>query len=73
LLVDPLDIHAIAAAMRYLINHPGEAEQMGERGREAILNRYNWPTEAAKLLALYARLTNHPTGVRRADDRAEVA
>ncbi len=73
LLVDPLDRHAIAAAMRYLINHPDKAAQMGERGREAIMNRYNWPTEAAKLLALYARLTNHPTGARHADDRAEAA
>ncbi|UUZ54931.1 hypothetical protein LP419_02935 [Massilia sp. H-1] len=29
---------------------------MGQNGRRAILETYNWPTESAKLIALYADL-----------------
>jgi hypothetical protein len=29
---------------------------MGENGQRAIAERYNWPIEADKLLAFYARL-----------------
>lgn len=56
LLVDPLDPHAIADAMRWILAHPKEAEQMGRRGREAVEREYNWQTQQQKLLGLYARL-----------------
>jgi glycosyltransferase involved in cell wall biosynthesis len=56
LCVDPLDECAIAAAIDQLITNPAEAEAMGQRGREAARTRYNWDTEAAKLLSLYALL-----------------
>lgn len=56
LLVDPLDPNAIASAIKYLLTHPGEANAMGERGRRAVQERYNWGAEAAKLLDLYAGL-----------------
>jgi glycosyltransferase involved in cell wall biosynthesis len=29
---------------------------MGENGREAVLEKYNWETESKKLLALYSEL-----------------
>ncbi len=54
--VDPLDPAAIAAAIDHLVQHPALAQQMGANGRRAILERYNWPREAVKLLAFYARL-----------------
>jgi glycosyltransferase involved in cell wall biosynthesis len=57
LLVDPLDVAAIGRAVRWLLDHPSEAEAMGERGRRAVVERYNWSGEGAKLLALYAVLT----------------
>ncbi len=56
LLVDPLDPRAIAEAITHLLSHPEEAEAMGRRGREAVLARYNWDSEAEKLLGLYERL-----------------
>lgn len=56
LLVDPLDSDALASALRWVFSHPDQAEEMGRRGRAAVLERYNWDSEAKKLLELYARL-----------------
>ena len=55
-LVDPLDARAIARAIGYVLRHPREAEGMGRRGREAVMARYGWEGEGAKLVALYADL-----------------
>ena len=54
LCVDPEDSEAAAEAVRYLWEHPEEAQQMGERGRKAARKTYNWETQADKLLAFYA-------------------
>ena len=51
--VNPLDPEAIAAAMRWVLEHPQEAAAMGKRGREAVLARYNWESESQVLLKLY--------------------
>ena len=56
LLVDPLNSVQIAEAIDYLITHPEDAERMGRNGRNAVFERYNWPNEEKKLLALYERL-----------------
>jgi len=56
LLVNHLDPKSIAQAIEYVLNHPQEAEQMGQRGREAVLNKFNWANEESKLLALYEEL-----------------
>jgi glycosyltransferase involved in cell wall biosynthesis len=56
LLVNPLDSNAVAGAIQYLLTHPREAEQMGQRGREAIQRTFNWAGEESKLLKLYAEL-----------------
>ncbi|GAC1681703.1 MAG: glycosyltransferase family 4 protein [Candidatus Acidiferrum sp.] len=54
--VDPLDPHAIAQAIEYILTHPTESEEMGIRGRAAMLEHYNWDTQAVKLVNLYAGL-----------------
>jgi len=56
LLVNPLDPHAIADSIVYLLEHPEEAEAMGKRGRKAVEERYNWSNEEKKLLQLYKNL-----------------
>ncbi|MEQ9010061.1 MAG: glycosyltransferase family 4 protein [Algiphilus sp.] len=56
LLVDPLDPQAIADAMQWILDHPAEAEEMGRRGRQAVVEKYNWEAESRKLIALYERL-----------------
>jgi glycosyltransferase involved in cell wall biosynthesis len=56
ILVDPGDPQAIAGAIRWLLEHPAEAEAMGQRGREAARTRYNWDQEAQKLLAFYGEV-----------------
>ena len=54
--VDPLDPPAIAAAIDRLVDNPDLARQMGENGRRAVQERYNWGQEEKKLLALYESL-----------------
>lgn len=53
LIVDPEDPHAVADAIRWILSNPLEAEAMGARGRQAVLDRFNWDAEASKLLAMY--------------------
>jgi glycosyltransferase involved in cell wall biosynthesis len=56
LLVEPGDSQGFAEAIVYLLNHPAEAKEMGERGRKAVEKGYRWETEGEKLLALYRQL-----------------
>ena len=51
--VDPLDSHAIAEVIDYLVTHPEEARRMGENGRAAVLEKYNWGIEEKKMLDFY--------------------
>ncbi|MFZ5374093.1 MAG: glycosyltransferase family 4 protein [Campylobacterota bacterium] len=62
LLVDPLDPEAIAGAITYLITHPDEARTMGENGKKAVVNIYNWECEQQKLFALYETLLGSGEG-----------
>jgi glycosyltransferase involved in cell wall biosynthesis len=62
LLVDPLDSSSLADAMRRLADSPEERRRLGENGRNAVRERYNWGSEEAKLLELYARLTRKHAG-----------
>ncbi len=60
LLVDPTDPQAHAEAILYLLGHPDEAQRMGENGRKAVEEKYNWESEGRKLLALYEELLSTP-------------
>ena len=51
--VNPEDPKAIANAINYIFNNPTEAKRMGENGRKAIEQKYNWEIEEQKLIQLY--------------------
>lgn len=51
--VDPEQVDELSNAIRYLLDHPDEARQMGENGRRAVEQQFNWGVEEKKLLALY--------------------
>lgn len=63
LCVNPLDAKQIADAIQFVLAHPAEAEAMGRRGRQAVLERYNWDLEEEKLLNLYQMLLGAPLRV----------
>lgn len=58
LCVDPCNPKAIAAAVDHLVTHPELAQAMGENGRKAVLEKYNWAVQAARLLDFYGVLFN---------------
>jgi glycosyltransferase involved in cell wall biosynthesis len=64
LLVDPQNAASVAIAIGQLLADPTAAEAMGERGRRAVAERYNWDQEAAGLRGLYQRLTGPGPAIR---------
>lgn len=56
LTVDPLKPQEIAQAIEYLLDHVDVRKRMGENGRRAVLEKYNWGKESEKLLRLYQGL-----------------
>lgn len=60
--VDPLDTAAIAREVEWLLDHPAEAEAMGENGRQVVLNQLNWRHDAQVLLDAYENVlgVEHP-------------
>ena len=56
ILVDSRDVNEIASAMHRLFTDLESAQAMGERGRAALSNRYEWSSEAQNLLRLYAEI-----------------
>jgi glycosyltransferase involved in cell wall biosynthesis len=56
--VNPLEPKEIAEAINYIIDNPVEAQKMGENGKKAVLEKYNWGVEEAKLFKLYKDILN---------------
>ncbi|HHO42706.1 MAG TPA: glycosyltransferase [Epsilonproteobacteria bacterium] len=54
--VNPLDPKEIADAINYLLSHPDEAQKMGQNGKKAVLEKYNWKLEEEKLFSVYEEL-----------------
>lgn len=51
--VDPLNVKEITEAIQWIFDNPEEAKKMGENGRKAVEDKYNWEEESKKLIALY--------------------
>jgi glycosyltransferase involved in cell wall biosynthesis len=56
ILVDPTDIDEITEAIIYLIEHQEEAKKMGENGRRAVEDKYNWDEMEKRLLKIYEEI-----------------
>ncbi len=55
-LVDPTSPDAIAEAIIYLMEHPEEARRIGESGRRAAIEKYNWGRMEERLLGVYKEI-----------------
>jgi len=53
LAVDTTDPQAVADALDLLLDDPERARQLGQNGRRAVLEEFNWEAQFAKLLGLY--------------------
>ena len=56
--VDPKNRHQIAAAIDYLVNNPEIAHRLGENGRRAVQEQFNWRQQAAKLIDFYDEISH---------------
>jgi lipopolysaccharide/colanic/teichoic acid biosynthesis glycosyltransferase len=56
LLIDTGEPEALADAMQALIEDGCLARQLGERGRQAVLEKYHWERDAQTLIAAYHEL-----------------
>ena len=50
LCVNPNDVESIRNAIDYLVNHKEEAYEMGQNGRRAIIEEFNWEKQAASYI-----------------------
>lgn len=56
LCVDPESSDDIRAAINKLKADPNLMNQMGENGKRAVLEKYNWDSEAKKLISFYYKM-----------------
>jgi glycosyltransferase involved in cell wall biosynthesis len=54
--VDPSDPEAIADAIEYLLDNPEVTKEMGIKGREAVMQHFNWGVSEKVLLNTYERV-----------------
>ena len=57
LCVNPTNPEEIAGAIRYIVENPEHAQEMGRNGRRAVLEKFSWETEARRLISLYESLS----------------
>ena len=53
LLATANDPESHAQQLATLLENPVRADEIGKRGREAVLDRYSWAAEGEKLVRLY--------------------
>jgi len=59
ILVNPLKPEETADAIRWVVDNPKLAEEMGGKGRKLVEEKYNWGNEEKKLLGLYRKLLSY--------------
>lgn len=56
LFVDPFNPEEIRSAMEALLSNPERTREMGERGKKAVKEKYNWENESHKLINFYKKI-----------------
>jgi glycosyltransferase involved in cell wall biosynthesis len=56
LLIDTSSPTEIAKALDWICENPAKAVEMGQRGRKGVIEKYNWESEAEKLISIYNQL-----------------
>lgn len=56
--VNPYDANELHEAIKFLIENPEIAINMGKRGRKAVINKYNWQEQEKILFKLYQKALN---------------
>ena len=46
--------------MKWILDNPTQAKKMGEKGRNAVIKRFNWNNEAQRMLSVYEKLIGPP-------------
>ncbi len=54
--VNPNDVTSIRNAIKYLIEHKEEAYEMGQNGRRAVLEEFNWEIEEKKYITIITNI-----------------
>ena len=53
MLVSPKDVDSLVEAIDYLISHPDETNQIGQRARETVMKNYTWGKIVNRLIKIY--------------------
>ncbi len=56
LVADPNNVDDIASKIRWLLNHPKEAEEMGKNGKRLLMEQFTWDVAEKELLKLYQKI-----------------
>jgi glycosyltransferase involved in cell wall biosynthesis len=56
--VNPYDSNAIERSFRYFVDNIDQAYEMGQNGQKAILEEFNWNSQAIKLCDIYKKILN---------------
>ncbi len=51
------NVQEIKNAINYILDNPDKARIMGENGRRAVIEKYNWATQEKALLRLYEKIS----------------
>ena len=49
----PEDAEDLAEKIRYVLEHPEKAAEMGRKGRKVVVDNYTWKRAAEKLVEVY--------------------
>ena len=55
--VNPTDVKQIRTAIKELLDHPENSIAMGQKGKKAVKESFNWYSQEKKLIELYENLT----------------